>query len=282
MTLDQFLTSLVYLSGVFLLFFIAKFAYDLTHRRFNLKKQLVEADNLAMAITMTGYFFGVVFAMSGVILGPSAGLWNDLFDLYFFGLIGIALLLISAKINDKIILRHFDNVKEIIEDQNAGTGAIEAGNHIAVGLMIGGALSGQNGDIWTALAFWGLGQLALIVIAIGYNFILPFDLHKEVEKDNVAVGVAFAGVLIALGNIVRLGVGGDFYSWSENLAQFGIYVGLCMVLLPVLRVITDVLLLPGAKLTDELVNQEKPNIGAGLIEASSYVVASLLITWAVH
>jgi len=282
MTLDNFITSLVYLAGVFVLFFIGKLLFDLSYRRFNLKSELVEKDNFAVALTVTGYFFGLVFALSGVILGPSNGIWNDLFDLYFYGIAGIILMLISAKINDLIILRHFDNVKEIIDDQNAGTGAIEAGNHIAVGMIIAGAISGQGGSLLTALAFWGLGQLALIVVSLAYNFILPFDLHKEIEKDNVAVGVAFSGVLIALGILIRLGIEGDFYSWSENLMDFAMYSGLGILLLPILRFITDTLLLPGAKLTDELVNQEKPNVGAGLIEASSYVVAAMLISWAVH
>jgi len=282
MTLDQFLSTLVYLVGVFVLFLIGKAFYDLTHRRFKLKLELVEKDNFAMAITMVGYFFGLVFALGGVILGPTHGLYNDLFDLYFYGIAAIVLLNLSSKINDKIILYQFDNVKEIITDQNAGTGAIEAGNHIAVGLIISGAISGQGGDLITALAFWGLGQVALIVATFVYNLILPFDLHKEVERDNVAVGVAFAGVLVALGNIIRIGVSGDFYSWSENLIQFGMYVAFGLILLPVLRFITDKLLLPGAKLTDELLQADRPNVGAGLIEASSYVVASMLIVWAVQ
>ena len=46
------------------------------------------------------------------------------------------------------------------------------------------------------------------------------------------------------------------------------------------RLLTDKLLLPGVKLDDELVAQEEPNLGAGLIEAFSYVAAALLIGWA--
>jgi hypothetical protein len=37
--------------------------------------------------------------------------------------------------------------------------------------------------------------------------------------------------------------------------------------------------LPGAKLTDEIVNQEKPNLGAAFIAAFSYIGSSFLITW---
>jgi hypothetical protein len=33
------------------------------------------------------------------------------------------------------------------------------------------------------------------------------------------------------------------------------------------------------KISDEIVNQEIPNLGAGLIEAFAYIAASFLIAW---
>ncbi|MCP4657858.1 MAG: DUF350 domain-containing protein, partial [bacterium] len=198
-----------------------------------------------------------------------------------YGLLAIVLLNVSAWINDKVILSKFDNRKEIIDDRNAGTGAIEAGNHIANGLIIAGAISGEGGGVVTALAFWALGQVVLILAGLVYNLITSFDLHAEVERDNVAVGVAFTGALIAIGNVVRIGVGGDFLGWRENLTQFGFYVLAGLVLLPVIRWVADKLLVPGVKLNDELVAQEVPNVGAGAIEAFAYIAGSMLIGWTI-
>ncbi|CAM2006605.1 DUF350 domain-containing protein [Acanthopleuribacter pedis] len=279
MTLDQFLTSLVYLGSVLVLFVIGKFVFDLLHPRFKLKEELVEKDNFAMAVTLAGYMLGLVFAIGGIMSGESNGIVNDLFDIFFFGLFAVVLLNVAGVINDKVMLYKFDNVKEIIDDRNAGTGAIVGGNYMAVGLIFAGAFSGQDGDLITGCAFWLLGQVVLILCSKIYNLSVKFDLHDEVERDNVAVGVAFAGILIATGNILRIGTSGDFESWQENLVGFAAYSALGLVILPLLRIATDRLLLPGARLTDELVNQEKPNVGAGLIEATSYVCASLLIAW---
>ena len=53
------------------------------------------------------------------------------------------------------------------------------------------------------------------------------------------------------------------------------------VVLPLVRIVTDKVLIPGVKLNDELVAQEKPNVGAGAIEAFSYVAASMLVGWAI-
>ncbi|HFE64500.1 MAG TPA: DUF350 domain-containing protein [Caldithrix sp.] len=279
MTIDQIVSALVYLISVFILFLIGKWVYDKLNPRFVLRVQLVEKDNVAVALAVVGYYLGLVFAVGGVLEGPSAGILEDLIDIFFYGIAAIVLLNLSGFINDKIVLYKFDNVKEIIEDRNAGTGAVLAGNYIAIGLIVSGAISGEGGDLITAAAFWILGQVILIIAGFLYNLITPFDVHAEIEKDNVAVGVSFAGMFIAIGNVIRIGLAGDFVSWQYNLLQLFGFVVFGLIMLPVLRWVTDKMLLPGVKLTDELVNQETPNIGAAAIEAIAYIAASFLIGW---
>ncbi len=98
------------------------------------------------------------------------------------------------------------------------------------------------------------------------------------EKDNVAVGLGFAGALIAIANLIRFGLMPDFISWGESLTNVGIDVAIGLLLLPIARYLTDKILLPSQSLTDELIHQEKPNVGAGLIEAFAYIGGSVLIT----
>jgi uncharacterized membrane protein YjfL (UPF0719 family) len=279
MTFDQLLSGVAYLIAVVILFFIGKFIFDRWRPGFDLNRELFGRDNLALALSVTGYYGGLVAVIGGALVGPSEGLWLDLFDLFFFGIIGILLLNISGWINDKLILRTFDNEKEIIDDQNAGTGIIEGANFVAVGLITAGAVSGQ-GDLITAAVFWLLGQATLVAASYLYDWLTPFDLHEEVMRDNVAVGVAFAGVLIGLGNIIRIGIAGDFVSWQINLYEYVWFVGAGLILLPFVRWITDRVLVPGVRLTDELVHQQNPNIGAGALEGFAYVAASFLMGWA--
>jgi uncharacterized membrane protein YjfL (UPF0719 family) len=280
MSLDQLITGFIYLMAVFVVFLFGKLVYDKLHPRFVVKVELFERDNVALAVVVVGYYLGLVFALGGVLVGPSGGWIEDLIDIGIYGLLAIVLLNFSAWLNDKLILHQFDNTKEIIDDRNVGTGAVEAGNHIANGLILAGALSGEGGLV-TAVAFWALGQVVLVVAAVVYNGVTSFDLHAEIERDNVAVGVAFGGMLIALGNVLRLGLEGDFISWTENLTGFAQWTAVGLVVLPLVRILTDRLLVPGVKLNDELVNQEHPNLGAGLLEAFSYVAASMLISWAI-
>ena len=274
--LDQMLRGFTYLAVVLVLLVIGKLVYDGLHRRFVLRTELVEKDNLAVALAVAGYYLGLVFVLGGVVSGPASfNIFDDVIGLVIFGVLGIVLLNLSAWINDKVVFSKFDNEKEIVEDRNAGMGAVEGGNYVAVGLITAGAMSGEGG-LLPGLVFWVLGLVALIVAGLLYDKITSYDLHEQIEKDNVAVGVAFAGVLVGFGNIIRLAGDGDFVSWNESLTEFGYYTLVGLILLPLIRIFADKVLLPGASLSDELV-QDRPNLGAGFIEAVSYLAASMLI-----
>jgi len=286
---NEFLLStveaIVYILTAFLILFVGKVVYNLLHKNINVKSELVDKDNFAFSVSHTGYLIGLVLAVGGSIVGPSNGFVNDIIDIAIYGGLGIVLLNLSLFINDKVILRKFSAEKEIIQDRNVGTGVIEAASSIASGLIIYGAITGESSSLahglTTAVVFWLLGQLILILTSYVYNLITPYNIHEEIEKDNVAVGIGVAGSLVAIANIIRFAIEGDFVGWTNVLSEVGVDVLLGLILLPIIRLIADKVLLPGAKLTDEIVNQEKPNNGAALIEAFAYIGGSMLLTWCI-
>jgi uncharacterized membrane protein YjfL (UPF0719 family) len=276
MSVDQILTGFIYLAVVLGLLVLGKWLYDGLHRRFVLRTELIEKDNLAVALAVGGYYLGVVIVLGGVVSGPASfSVADDVIGLVIFGVLGIVLLNLSAWINDAVVFSKFDNEREIVEDRNAGMGAVEGGNYVAVGLITAGAMSGEGG-LLPGLAFWIAGLFALVVAGLLYNKITSYDLHDQIEKDNTAVGVAFAGVLVGFGNIIRLAGDGDFVSWNESLTVFAYYTVVGLILLPLIRLFADKVLLPGASLGAELV-KDRPNLGAGIIEAITYLAASMLI-----
>ncbi len=281
MLLDNLITGAVILVAFFGIFFIGKVVNDLLHREYKLKEELVEKDNAAVALTVTGHYLGLVLAIGGSIVGPHVDIVSDLLDLVIYGILGIVLLNISWFICDKIMLRHFRVSDELIRDRNQGTGAVIAGMNIASGFIIFGAIQGQGGSIYTAMVYWALGQLVLILGGLIFNGITPYDIHKEIEKDNVAVGVGFGGALIAIGATIGLSAKYDFYSWRESLTEFLIYAVIGLVLLPVVRFLTDKILIPSVKLTDEIANQQEPNVGAAYIECFAYISAAFIIHWSI-
>ena len=276
MSVDQIVAGFVYLGVILVLLAVGKWVYDALHRRFVLRVELLEKDNLALAVTVAGYYLGLVIVLGGVVSGPaSVSLLDDVIGLVIFGGLAIVLLNLSAWVNDRLVFSRFDNEREIVEDRNVGVGVLEGANYVAVGLITAGALSGEGG-MASALVFWVTGLAALVVAGVLYDRITSYDLHDQIEGGNVAVAVAFAGVLVGFGNVIRLAGEGDFVSWNESLTEFGYYLTVGLILLPLVRLFADKVLLPGARLADELV-KEHPNLGAGVIEGVTYLAASMLI-----
>lgn len=286
--------AVYYIAIAFLLFFIGKVFYGWFHPSINVKEELVKKDNLAFSISTIGYFTGLLFAIGSAIVGPSYGLLDDLLIIAVYGLLSILLLNLASKVNDHIILRKFNVEKEIITDRNPGTGVVEAANYIASGLIILGAVTGEVRNFFedmmygyllsgviTAVSFWAVGQAILLLTTLFYDAIVPYRMHEHIEKDNIAVGIGFAGAMVAMANIIRIGVGGDFIGWDANFYRLVIDVMIGFALLPVVRFLTDKVLLPGEKLTDEIVNQDKPNIGAAMVEAFAYIGGSVIISWVI-
>ncbi len=281
MSFDDILTALVLIVVVMAIILVAKKAWDVCHRRIKLRHELVTNDNPAVALALCGYLFGTVFAIAGIMSGEDLPLVDEIIDLVLYGLLAIVLLNISSFISDRLVFHRFDSNKELVDDRNIGLGAVEGAFAAASGLVLYGALLGEGGGIITALVFWSLGQCAFLLFAYLYNLITPFDFVAEIEKNNHAVAFAFAGLLLAAANLIRAAIAFDFVSWTENLQDFALIFALGILLFPLMRFVTDKCLLPSASLTHELVAQDKPNLGVGLLEASTYIIASLIISWVV-
>ena len=279
MSLDAVLLAAIYLVCAYALFWLGTKCFNLLHRDFHVLEELIDKKNTALALTLVGYYLGLVFAIGGAIVGESQGLADDLLDLFLYGGIAVILLNIATIVSDKFILFQFRITKEIIDDQNAGTGIVVGSACAATGLILFGAISGEGGTIWTALGFWAMGQVVLVLTGLLYEAITRYSIHAEIENNNVAVGVSFAGALIGVGNVVRHAVSVDFFSWQTNLQEFGLVVVVGLFMLPIVRFATDKILLPGTSITAELVDRDPPNLGAAIIEMFSYIGASFLIIW---
>jgi uncharacterized membrane protein YjfL (UPF0719 family) len=277
--------SLGYTVSGLIIFIFGKIAYKLIHPKINIQQELVDKDNFAFILSYVGYFAALIIVIGGTIVGESYDFATDILLIFVYGILGIALLLVAAWISNKLILTKFDLKKEIIADKNEGSGIIEAAIYIANGLILYGALIGESetllSGITTFLIYWIIGNFVLIVASKIFTSWMSYDIHTEIENDNVAAGISFSGAVLAIGIITMNAILDPFVDWTTTLVDISLQTVLGCILLPIIRLFADKILLPGRKLTDEIVNQEKPNIGAGLIEAFAYVASAILITWSI-
>ena len=63
----------VYLLEAFALLVIAKWAYTGLYRRVDLKAELFDKGNVALAVSVAGYLFGITIALGGVLADEPTG-----------------------------------------------------------------------------------------------------------------------------------------------------------------------------------------------------------------
>lgn len=284
--------GLVYVVMGVVVIAIARLAQDLV-TPYHIQEQLDRKDNVALAASISGYYFGVVLVLLGGLYQPIIGIgvadggglgftpeyWREVGITFAYSLAGIIVLNVSRVAVDKLVLHNFSVEDEIIRDRNAGTGVVEFAVYVSVGLVIAGAIAGEGGGPLAALAFFALGLAVLIIYTFIYEWTTPFDIHDEIERDNAAVGVALAGNLIAIGIVVFKAVFGEFAGWAESLAGFAIYAALGFVLLYAVRFIVDKTLFPRVNLSDELASDR--NLGAAFIESAALISVSLILFFAI-
>ena len=300
-TLELFPQGLVYIGLGLIVIALAKLIQDfLTPYRIN--EQLSHKNNVALALSITGYYFGVIAAFLGALYQPfsvvrddphklTTDLGWDVLEVFLYSLASIIVLNFARILVDRVVLYKFDTKKEIVDEQNVGTGAVEFGVYVAVGLVIAastaGGGSGAEGVTETSnldaalrsLAFFGLGMVVLVLYALLYELTTSFNIHDEIKDNNTAVGVALGGNLMAIGVVTFKAVFGEFVSWEESLAGFLTFAVIGFVLLYVVRLIVDFILLPSTRIAHELAVDR--NLGAAFIETAVVINVALILNFAI-
>ncbi len=271
---EEFLKVLAFIGVFAVLILLAKALKDLL-TPYRLVEELAKKDNIAVGISLGGYFIATAIIFIGVLYGPTGDFLDDLMVVSGYSLLGLVFLNLSRWCLDKLVFYKFCNITAIVEDRNCGMAAVRFGVYIATGLIAAGSLSGEGGGVGTAVAFFALGQGTLVVFARLYDMATPYKLQKEVQDGNVAAGVAFGGTIMALGLIIAKAVAGDFIGWKENLLLFAEMAIFGAAVLYVARALMDKLILTGHDLNVEISRDR--NLAAGFVEMSVAVSFALVL-----
>jgi hypothetical protein len=168
----------------------------------------------------------------------------------------------------------------------------KAAAYFAIGMVLSGALSGSAPNGTTAIAATGVFTLlGLVVMPLAVFLHMRgfkrsklkegkrFGLLIEARECKLQAGFELAGVLIALGILLRNAITGDFVGWLPGLLGFGITFGISLVLLYVYRIVGDKLVfhhisVHGAQSSDT----EGPAILLALLLPVTAYIVSMVVT----
>lgn len=280
MSENLIITSICYLLVSCSILIFAKWLYSKSIK-YNLNEE-VKKRNYTAIVPYCGFLLGNVAILIGSFIGPdSASFIFDLIYYIVYAFIGISLLLFSGFITEKTILHKFNNVDEIVRDRNLGTSAVYFGIYLASGLIISACVTGETlvtYGKWYGLAssiiYYTLGAIFLILFSKIHDVLTPYSLLKEIEEDNVAVGLSFGGHIIAIGIILMKASIGDVGTWQHSLCTYFIDLSTILFILPIVRTILDRIVVKHINIAQEVKNN---NIAAGFAEAIVIIGFAILL-----
>lgn len=251
----------------------------------------IDDGNIAVGLRRAGLYLGIAIALSGALGGVSKGFLLDIIQLLIDGLIIIGFMFSSRFINDFFMLGHINNDEECIKVfqqpdgsklvGNTAVGMVEAGMYIATGFILNGSLSGAGGTFFqgiaSAILFFIVGQITLLIFGLLYELITPFNVRDEIKNNNLAAGIGLGGLLTALGIILMSSVSGPFTGWGSDLASFAIYAFFGIVMLLISSVVIDKLLLPTTDIATEV--KEDRNVAALIVVVSAINAVAIIIAF---
>ncbi len=269
--MPQFLSQAGHASVVLLeviaLVWVGRRALDaVNHRRFG--GQLIDKDNPAAGVLVAGFQIGLFLALSGLLAGEQSTLAHDSMLTAAHGAGAIVAMILSP-----FLWRPLVQVRvqaDILEKKNLGSGLVLASLFASTGLIYRGAVSGQGDNPATVAAFFALGQGALLLSVILYEWVTPYDVYAEIgEKANLAAAISFSGACLAAGLILGNAVEGEFKSWKESILEALLYMA-PLLALPFARWVLVNGLLLGMGNVNRAVAEDR-STPAGLVEGSAYL-----------
>lgn len=299
-TLEFFPRGLVYVALGIVVLYLARWILDFV-TPYHVGDQLGEKGNTALGLSITGYFLGVIIVFVAVLYTPftsgefewryTSDFAQDVLEVALYSIGAIVVLNLARYLVDHVVLYKFDVEKEIIDGQNVGSGAVEFGVYVGIALVIASSLAGygdpQNAvaasstvdELIRSVVFFLLGMGVLVLYALFYQVTTAYDIHEEIEKGNVAVGITMAANLIAIALITFKAVTGEFVGWGESLVAFATFAVIGFFLLLIVRWIIDTAMFPRVKIANELAVAQ--NVGIAFIVGGMVISAALILYFAI-
>ena len=256
-----------------LLIWVSKKLFDL-FTSYSLQYQLVKADNKAIALTFVGYLGGVIIVLEAALEAHFETLLANLIEVTIWGIIGILLLNIAGKMNDRFLLRRFNNLEELLNRENIGVGIAMAGSYVGSAMIIRSVIIGEPigwlYEISLTLFYFILGQFSFYLFTLLYQKVTQYDFHQEIQEGNAAAGVSFAFNLVAIGILVSIPI-----RTSYSLVLFAAWFILGSTIMAMFRFVVDRIIIPLEKL-DEEIHKDK-NWGVAFLEGCFAIAAVIVL-----
>lgn len=253
----------------------------------NPTRQLIEKDNPAFGISMSGVAVAVTIMITGTVYGtPEMTIWQTISSTGLYGLLGIALMSLSRLIFDDIALPNISLRIHILKG-NVAVGIIDAGNVIATAIIIRSVMLwvefNTPDGIKAVLVGYLISQILMTVMTMIRVRLFAWQhpgrkLQSEFENGNIALALRFTGHRVGTALAISAAASTLLYELSNFWLLLLGWVAISLVLIGVLNLlalISDKIILMRVDVEDEVVRQR--NIALGAVQGATFFALGLLL-----
>jgi uncharacterized membrane protein YjfL (UPF0719 family) len=232
--------------------------------------EMLFRDNPALALRYALFAIAVVFAMLGIFDRAQGdfGVW--VFTQH--ALLAVILIYLSRYLNDWLILYHFSNNREVVQEKNVAVAVVEGATYLASAYVIAGAFYDWENGLWIALVWFFIGQLMLILLALLYR-LAGNGVDAALDEQNLAVGISLASFLLSGGMVCGAVISGPSQGWRSDMITIALYLSTWVFLMLMAHFISDKLTFRSSRLGEEVMDQR--NIAAALFKAVIFIALTL-------
>jgi uncharacterized membrane protein YjfL (UPF0719 family) len=238
--------------------------------------------NAARHLLDVGQVLGVFLVAAAAVKNCVRGedLVSDVVAAAEFGVLGLVLVAVMGRLGTQLLLR--SRLPAEVARGNVAAGLAAGSHYVATGIVAAHAIAGSKlRDMGLSLLFFALAMVALWAFVTMFRALTTYDDAEQIQGENLAAALSYAGVSIAVAIIVGCALDGDFVSWDISLKGFGAILLLALALYPVRQLFVQTLLLGapfalrGGRL-DTGIGTDR-NEGIGALEAVSYIATALSV-----
>lgn len=241
-------------------------------QKVNLKDEIVNKNNSALGIRFAAFMLALGGGFSQVI-DKNGDFGENVGHVALYGSVFIIVMIVAYIVNDKLILYHWDNNREVVAQQNIAVAIVEGSTYLATAFIASATVIGIEQNLTEAISWLLIGQILLVLFAYVYNLLIP-KTHEALDNGNIACALSLGGFLFTLGVILWAAVSGESTTWGEDLTNVSLYLAGWVVVVAIMHIVADYVAITGANLRHEIM--EQTSVASGVIEGVFFVIGTLL------
>lgn len=248
------------------------------------KRQVLKVNNPAEnpADTMHLYsrLVGIGIIFSSITLNESSGFFLSIFHFSVWGILAIALYLLSLFIIESIVFHHFDYTDEILKRKNTCYGFISMCNALVVSYLTRVVMIEAENSLIILSVLW-LYILVITGIAIKfYGIVSKLSFNRLMVQKNLSLSFSYAGFIAGAGILIGSCFDQEHYDITVYLIQVLLKTILALLIFPLfkkgLSKIFPIQLTPGQR------DADMQQIGYGIWEGCLFLTGAILTSMLVN